>query len=91
MNQDVRRYLAERAQRQPRSAEHAAERAHRGAQLCRDILAGKPALERPAPAPADPPARVEFVACSGCYTPILAAPGSRCPACEPREPETPDA
>jgi hypothetical protein len=83
VNAERRRYEWELTVRRPFSPEHAAERAHRGAQLCRDVLAGVAAIgpSTPAQDTTTAPPRVEYVACAGCYKPICATPGERCPDC----------
>jgi hypothetical protein len=93
VNPERRRWEWEIASRRPRSAEHAAERVRRGVQLCRAALAGEPLSdpETPEQPAAGEALRVEYVACAGCYKPILAAPGSRCPDCGPSDLETPNA
>ncbi len=72
--------------RQARSPEEAKERSARGHALASAALraarAGEPAPDLPSPDPPRP-AGYQYVACAGCYRPILALPGSRCAACPP--------
>ncbi|MBC9006122.1 hypothetical protein [Micromonospora aurantiaca (nom. illeg.)] len=93
-----RPWEADLAAREPRTADEAKNRAHRGRALVAAALAGQAPPEVTAPPQGSPPAGYEYVACVGCYRPIWALPGSRCPSCKPppdgsasRPPISPDA
>ncbi|SBT64242.1 hypothetical protein GA0070622_1212 [Micromonospora sediminicola] len=87
-----RPWEADLAAREARTRGEAKDRAHRGRALVDAALAGQAPAEVTAPAEESPPAGYEYVACAGCYRPIWALPGSRCPACKapPAPPTTPD-
>lgn len=82
-SRDTARRMAELAARRLDDPAAAAERARRGAALCRSVLAGEPLPEPAAAALAPPASRVEVVACARCFTPVEGRPGSLCVDCIP--------
>lgn len=77
---------ADLAAREARTPDEAAARARRGRALVDAALAGEAPPDITDRDEPSPPAGYELVACAGCYRPVWALPGSRCPACKPATP-----